>query len=168
MNDRLLYIFITLVVVFSACSNDETDELFPEYTTSQALLSDITVTLTEQTQLVDSIQTDEEGIYLYIETTEIYPYCNYGILRSIFQTGDTLLIRLEDIVKPGVSVSPSGPANTSVKIPTNTKRIIFLRGHENDIFDLQIEDDALLLHPVFTTFSETEHVIYLRDPETAP
>lgn len=168
MKDRLLYLFITFVLLLSACSNDETDELFPEYTTSQALLSDITVTLTEQTQRMDSIPIDEEGIYLHIETTEIYPYCNYGILRSVFHTGDTLLIRLEDIVKPGVSVSPSGPANTSVKIPTNTKRIIFLRGHENDIFDLQIEEDALLLHPVFTTFSATDHVIYLRNPETAP
>lgn len=168
MKDRLLYIFTVLLVLFSACSNDEPDDLFPEYITSHALPSDIMITLAEQTQLVDSVLADEEGIYLYIETTEIYPYCNYGILRSTFQMGDTLLIRLEDIVKPGVSVSPEGPANTSVKIPDNTKHIIFLRGHETNNFDLQIEKDALLLHPVFTSFSITDHVIYLRNTETAP
>lgn len=168
MKNPLFYIFAVLLVFFSACSNDETDDLFSEYITTQALLSDISITLTEQTQLADSIQADEEGIYLYIETTNIYPYCNYGILRSTFQRGDTLLIRLEDIVKPNVSISPEGPANTSVKIPDNTKHIIFLRGYESNNFDLLIEDDALLLHPVFSSFSETEHVIYLRNTETTP
>lgn len=168
MKDRILYIVTILLILFSACNNDETDDLFSEYITSQALLSDITITLTEQTQLVDSVQADEEGIYLYIETTKIYPYCNYGILRSTFQTGDTLLIRLEDVVKPGVMISPEGSANTSIKIPDNTKHIIFLRGHETNNFDLQIEEDALLLHPVFTSFSVTDHLIYLRNTETVP
>lgn len=31
-----------------------------------------------------------------------------------------------------------------------------------------IEEDALLLHPVFTIFSVTDHMIYQRNPETAP
>jgi|GEM_PF-5606177 hypothetical protein len=168
MKVHLLYIVTVVLALFSACSQDEADDLFAAYITPQALLSDITITLTEETQFADPTQADEEGIYLHIETTELYPYCNYGILRSTFQTGDTLLIRLEDVVKPGISISPEGPANTSVKIPTNTKHVIFLRGHESNNFDLLIEEDALLLHPVFTSFSATDHIIYLRNTETVP
>lgn len=168
MKSRLFYILTILSVLFTACSQDETDDLFAKYITPQALMSDITITLTEQTSLTDSIPAEEEGIYLHIETTKTFPYGNYGILRSTFQTGDTLLIRLEDIVKPGISISPEGPANTSVKIPTHTKHIIFLRGPETNNFDLQIEEDALLLHPVFTSFSVTDHIIYLRNTETNP
>lgn len=156
------------MVILSACNNDDTEDLFLKYSSTQALMSDITVSLMEQTQTADSMQVEEEGIYLYIETTESYSYSNYGILRSTFQTGDTLLIRLEDIVKPGVSLLPPGPASTSVKIPENTKHIVFLRGHENDSFDLDIEKDALLLQPVYTSFTATEHIIYLRNTETAP
>ncbi|MDD4515316.1 hypothetical protein [Massilibacteroides sp.] len=168
MKERVLYIVIVVSALFSACSHDDADTLFAEYATPQALLSDITISLAEQTQAVDSIYANEEGFYLYIETTEYYPYCNYGILRSTFQTGDTLLVRLEDIVKPSVNLSPSGPAITSVKIPENTKQIVFLRGHNSDRFELQIEDDALLLQPVSTSFTTAEHMIYLRNDETTP
>ena len=168
MKDRLLYILTTFLVLFSACSGDDTEELFSEYITTQALLSDVNVTLAEQTLSADSIQADEPGLYLYIETTELHPYSSYGILRTVFHRGDTLLIRLEDIVKPGVSLLPAAPANTSVKIPENTKRIVFLRGHESDSYHFDIEEDVLLLQPIYTSFTAADHVIYLRNAETAP
>lgn len=166
MKNRFLYIATGLILLFSACSHDEADDLFREYMTPQALLSDITVALTEQTLPQDSVVSDEEGIYVYIETTEVYPFCNYGILRNTFQRGDTLLIRLEDVVKPGVALSPEGPASTSVKIPENTQHIIFLRGQDSDTFELTIEEDALVLQPASTSFTTTDHVIYLRQSET--
>lgn len=164
MKNCFLYIATGLVLLLSACSQDETDDLFREYMTPQALLSDIAVTLTEQRP--DSLATEEAGIYVYIETTETYPFCNYGILRNTFQRGDTLLIRLEDVVKPGIALSPAGPASTSVKVAENTRHIIFLRGQDSDTFELTIEEDALVLQPVSTSFTTTDHVIYLRQTET--
>lgn len=152
--------------MFSACSEDGTDELFSEYASAQALLSDITISMAEQLEGVDSLQIEEEGIYLYIETTKTYPYCNYGILRSTFQKGDTLLVRLEDIVKPSINLSPKGPAMTNVRIPENTKQIVFLRGYDSDRFELIVEEDALILQPLQTSFVGSDHIIFLRPSES--
>lgn len=163
MKSKLLFIITSALALLAACSNDDTDMLFPEYTSSQALLSDVTVSLMEQTQTTDTIQAEEEGIYLYIETTAMYPYSNFGILRSTFQEGDTLIIRLEDLIKPSVSLAPNGPASTSVKVPENTRHIVFLRGHDNDRFELIIEEDAFVLQPLQTSFVEPNSLIFIRE-----
>ncbi|MDD3062610.1 MAG: hypothetical protein PHG27_12700 [Massilibacteroides sp.] len=167
MKGHFLWIWATVLMLFSACSKEDSENLFPDYASVQALSSDVTLSLLEQTNTdADTIQAEEEGLYLYIETLEIYPYSNYGILRSTFQINDTLLIRLEDIVKPSVSLSPAAPASTTVRIPENLRHIMFLKGRETDHFDLAIENDAFILQPIHTSFTSSEHIIYLRETET--
>lgn len=168
MKSHLSVILTCVFVVFSACSNDETYELFPEFATSQALMSDVSISLMEQTQTADTLQAEEPGLYLYIETTELYPYCNYGILRSTFQADDTLIVRLEDLIKPSVTLIPAGRASTSAKIPENTKHIVLLRGDESNSFKLTIEKESLLLEPVNASFTNSTHLLYSRDIEPAP
>lgn len=165
MKNILSVIFASVLVVLSACSHEEADNLFSEYTTSQALLSDVNISLMEFVQTTGTIQAEEPGLYLYIETTDLYPYCNYGILRSTFQAGDTLVIRLEDVVKPGVTLSPPGYASTSIMIPENTNHIVFLRGSESNSFDFVIEKESLLLQPINLSFAHPEHTLYLREAE---
>jgi hypothetical protein len=159
-------LLLNLLLIVTACSKEETDAMLSNYASDQALSSDVTLSMMEQTPTTtDAIQTEEEGIYLYIETRDLYPYSNYGILRSTFQTNDTLLIRLEDVVKPGVSLLPAGTASTTVRVPENTTHIVFLKGRETDHFDLTIENDAFILEPIQTSFTTTEHTLYLRETE---
>lgn len=162
MKHYWIFIWIGILAFTSSCSKDDSDALFPEYISPQALLSDITISLTEQTPVADSLLVDDEGIYLYIETTEVFPYGNYGILRSTFQTGDTLLIRLEDIIKPNVTIAPGAPAFTSVRIPEDVQHIVFLKGRETDQFDVVINDDVVILQPTQTSFTTCEYTLYLR------
>lgn len=168
MRGRLLAILTGALVLLSACNDDETYELFQEYATPQALSSDVSISIMEHTQTVDTIQIEDPGLYLYIETTELYPYCNYGILRSTFQSNDTLVVRLEDVIKPGVYLSPPGHASTSVRIPENTKHIVFLRGNESNSFSLTVDEESLILEPVNTSFSVSDYIIYSRDRQTTP
>jgi len=161
-------ITILTLALLSACSKDNAEYLFGEYLTpEQALLSDINISISEQFVYEKTEPTEDEGFFLNIQTIDNYPCCNYGIQRTVIQEGSTLIIRLEDVIKPSICLTAIGPATTTVKVPEGISRIVFLRGEDEDYFDFDVTNKEMNLYPVSASFSTSDFITYYRRPKNS-
>ena len=161
------FILITLSIITFSCNTD--DEIsnkteYSEFITGNLIDTDINFMPEE----VYSINESQEPILkLKLITSEIFPCINYGLSISEFINGNELIIRFDEITKPGVCLTAIGPAISYIDLPESIEKVTFINGNLIDKYSIEINQEKISLALIENNFTSSLHNKTFRIPENS-
>ena len=107
----------------------------------------------------------EPVLTLDFRTTKIYNCYNYYIDFDYSSEDRELKVIFQSIGMTEICLTALGPAKGWLKIPEDTKRLTLVRGETTDVYEVDINDQRVKLHPVDTNFTKLVHERTYRAPE---
>lgn len=151
---KKIVLLILIGFMINACSSDDNknnNSDYREYITKNSNVSAIHFMPEEVYPVTNGLSS---VLKLKLITEEEFPCINYGISTTQFAKGNELVVRFDQIAKPGGCFTAIGPAISYIDLPENTNKITFINGDKIDQYSIDINDQKItitLLEKNFTT-----------------
>ena len=157
-------VFVLSFIIFSCSTDDQINAEYSEYITGNSIDTDINFMPEE---IYNNNEAQEPSLTLKLITSEEFPCINYIISTTEFTSGNEIIIRFDDIIKPEWCFTAIGPAVSYLDLPENTRKVTFINGNVVDQYAVEINQEKVSITRIEKNFTTSLYPTTFRIPENS-